>query len=335
MTDAAAWLDRGQDVILATIIASSGSVPRGAGARMVVTAGGSVSGTIGGGAVEYRVQQMAAQALIDKQSQITSFALSPGDKEGLGMVCGGDVTVHIQYIPSGDAKARALFKRGVELFSRNTDSWIVTDITDGSGWGMEIYTEDDAAGAPNGHLPARPSTLETNGKTYYSEPLTRAGRVYVFGGGHISRELVPLLARLGFSCAVFDSLPAFASKEALPDADALYVGDFENISGSVMITENDYVVIMTRGHAFDFAVQAQALRLRPRYIGVIGSRKKIAFVSQKLRELGFSQAEIDSVRTPIGLDIGADTPAEIAVSIAAELIMARAGRINKGNAFLC
>ena len=154
--------------------------------------------------------------------------------------------------------------------------------------------------------------------------MTKAGRVYVFGGGHVSRELVPLLSHLEFSCVVFDCLPKFADKELFPTADDVIAGDFDNISASVHITEKDYVVIMTRGHSYDLTVQAQALRRGPRYIGVIGSRAKIALVSKKLREQGFLQEELDIVHTPIGIDIKADTPAEIAVSIAAEMIMIRA-----------
>jgi xanthine dehydrogenase accessory factor len=312
MQDVYKWLDQGLDVILATVIASSGSVPRGAGARMAVAKDRRLSGTIGGGAVEYKVQHIAAQALIEKKSQIKSFVLSKDDKEGLGMVCGGDVTVHIQYIPGDDPKPRMLFKRGVDLFSQNTDSWLITDLTDENGWGMEIHTE------------SAPANL--NGDNFYSEPLTFAGKVYIFGGGHISQELTPLLARLGFCCVVYDSLPEFANRELFPDADSCVVGDFDNISANITISPNDYVVIMTRGHASDFTVQAQALKLSPKYIGVIGSRKKIAFVSQKLRDLGFSQTDIESVHSPIGLDIKAETPAEIAVSIAAELILIRAGK---------
>jgi xanthine dehydrogenase accessory factor len=305
---------------------------------MAVTKGGELTGPIGGGAVEYRVQQIAAQALIDKASVIKSFVLSADDKENLGMVCGGDVTVHIKYIPSDNQKARELFTRGSGLFSQNVDSWLLTRIKAGAEKEssetseeelseLEIYTSGDKLRLPGGtdvFFGQKPACFEHNGSAYYAEPLTHAGRVYVFGGGHCSQELVPLLSHLGGGCVVFVSLPEFANEELFPTAVDRIVGDFENISENISVTENDYVVIMTRGHASDFTVQAQALRLKPKYVGVIGSRKKIAFVSQRLRDIGFSQADIDSVRTPIGLDIKADTPAEIAVSIAAELILVRA-----------
>jgi xanthine dehydrogenase accessory factor len=303
--------------------------------------------------LEYRVQQIALDALAAPlaagKSQSKSFCLSPNDKEDLGMICGGDVTVYIQYISSGDEKTRNLFKFAVELCSQNIDSWIVTDITDEAAWRMGIYaqgSECQLAGllpselvstselASPSELASHEKELFTNrgvqveiaGRKYYSEPLTKAGKVYVFGGGHISQELVPLLSHLGFGCVLFDSLEKFADKELFPLAESLITGDFNRISASVSITEKDYVVIMTRGHKSDFAVQAQVMKLKPYYIGVIGSRNKIASVSKKLLELGFSQDEINRVHAPVGIAIKADTPAEIAVSIAAELILIRANR---------
>lgn len=316
MCSVAEWLNKGEDVILATIIADSGSAPRGAGARMAIIGDRSFVGTIGGGAVEYRVQHMAAEALKDKKSLIKSFILSPNDKEDLGMVCGGNVNVYIQYISASDEKAKKLFEYGADLFTKNVDSWLITDITNENAGHMTILTADEKDGS---HLP--------EDKKYYSEYLTKAERVFVFGGGHISQELVPLLSHLGFNCVVFDNLPKFANKELFPSAQGVVLGNFDNISEFVDITEKDYVVIMTRGHSFDLSVQAQALRIKPRYIGVIGSRTKIAAVSQKLKEQGFSQEEIAKVHSPIGIAIKADTPAEIAVSIAAELISARADKI--------
>ena len=331
MSSISQWLSGGEDVVLATIIASSGSTPRGAGSRMAIIRDKSFTGTIGGGALEYRVQQMALDALKEKKSGSKSFGLSPEGKENLGMVCGGDVTVYLQYISALDSQAVGLFRQGTELFAGNADSWLVTDITGNEEWRMGIYTQGSLTGnlipqviEEKGFFSSKPVQLEIAGRMYYSEPLTRAGKVFVFGGGHISQELVPLLSHLGFSCTVFDSIPEFSSKELFPQAESLITGDFENISPHVKITDKDYVVIMTRGHSFDYVVQAQALKLKPLYIGVIGSRKKIAHITAKLLADGFSREEIDRVHTPIGIAIKADTPAEIAVSITAELIKVRA-----------
>ena len=314
------WLSKGEDVVIALIISDSGSTPRGAGAKMAVKKGGEFIGTIGGGAVEYRAQQIAAVALENKKSQIESFTLSPNDKEDLGMICGGDVTVFFQYVSASDEKAKGLFAYGAELFEKNVDSWLMMDITDETGWRMEILTEEDK-------LKNLCGEKEREGRRYYTEHLTRAERVFVFGGGHISQELIPLLSHLSFNCVVFDNMPKFADKGLFPSAADVILGDFDNIKEYANITEKDYVVIVTRGHSHDFSVLAQALRRKPYYVGMIGSKKKNAAVFQKLREQGFSQDEIDRVHAPIGTAIKADTPAEIAVSIAGELIMTRAGSL--------
>ena len=154
-----------------------------------------------------------------------------------------------------------------------------------------------------------------------------SGRVYIFGGGHVAQALEPELSRIGFRCVVMDDRPDFARRELFPTAEEIKLIDFNRISDSVSITGDDYVCVMTRGHAYDTVVQSQVLPLRPYYVGVIGSRAKAAGVRRQLIEnYGVSEADCGLVTTPIGLDIGAETPAEIAVSIAAQLIAVRAGR---------
>ncbi|MCL2147687.1 MAG: XdhC family protein, partial [Synergistaceae bacterium] len=169
------WLTGGENVILATIIADSGSTPRGAGARMAVISDSSFTGTIGGGAIEYKAQQMALEALKDKKSLIKSFILSPNEKEDLGMVCGGNVTVYIQYISALDENARNLFAYGANLFSQNVDSWLVTDITDATDWRMTICTSDSQIGdslpddaREKGLFTNRGIQVEISGRVYYS-----------------------------------------------------------------------------------------------------------------------------------------------------------------------
>jgi xanthine dehydrogenase accessory factor len=317
------WLNKGEDAALVTIIGDYGSAPRGTGARMAIIGDGSFTGTIGGGAVEYRIQQTAQEVLMNKKSRIMMFDLSSHDKEGLGMVCGGKVTVYIQYISALDGHVRNLLKFGISLFEQNIDSWLVTDITDGSDGCMNIYKA--GSGAVSMELLAnRAVQVEIGGKRYYSEPLTVTGRVYIFGGGHISQELVPLLSRLEFCCHVFDDLPEFADAARFPDAERVIMGDFDDISVYIDITAKDYIVIVTRGHKHDYSVLTQVLPLTPYYIGAIGSLTKKDNVSKQLLEAGFLPKDIDRIHTPIGLPIHSETPVEIAVSIAAELILVRA-----------
>jgi xanthine dehydrogenase accessory factor len=320
--------EEGRDSVLVTIIASSGSTPRGAGARMLVLPESSV-GTIGGGAVEFAALQAARRLLSLRESGFHNYDLSPGDVENLGMVCGGRVTVCFQFISSADTHMRKLAEKALELLSGNEDAWTITDITGGKVNGMGIYTASeglwglDIDGVEK-LASGRAYPVEQSGRTLYCEPLIRAGRVYIFGAGHISRELVPALARVDFRCVVYDDMKDFLTRELFPEAEDLICGDFGDISAHIAITEKDYIVIVTRGHKYDYIVQAQALRTPTRYIGVIGSRKKIAFVTEKLKNDGFTDKDISRITSPIGLKIGAETPAEIAVSIAAQLIAVRA-----------
>ena len=160
----------------------------------------------------------------------------------------------------------------------------------------------------------------------FSEPLVSGGFVYIFGGGHIARELVPLLARLDFRCVVFDDREEFLGNDLFPLAEKCIPGDFDHIGKYLCLTERDYAVIVTRGHLCDLEAWAFALDSPAVYIGVIGSKAKHAFVKGQLQERGYGDAVINAprVHAPIGVDIKSETPAEIAVSIAAELIQERA-----------
>ena len=122
-----------------------------------------------------------------------------------------------------------------------------------------------------------------------------------------------------------DDRPEFAKRELFPSAEEVKLVDFQNIADFVTIGEEDYVCVMTRGHSFDTVIQAQVLKNKPCYVGVIGSKKKAAGVRQTLKtEYGLTDEELDIVTTPIGIDIDAETPAEIAVSIAGQMIQVRA-----------
>jgi len=323
-------LKNNKDAVLVTVVASSGSTPRGAGARMLVTEAGRLCGTIGGGAVEYKSEKMAQEVLQKKSSYTEHFRLYRNEIEDLGMICGGSVDVYFQYIPAGDKKVISLTETVEQLFKEGEQSWLITEITEGAGGALGIYGK--RRGAVGMELPEevinsldnRPKVLTINGKTYYCELLVRAGRVYICGGGHVAQELVPVLARVNFRCVVLDDRPDFVRPELFPGVEETHLVDFARLNEYVTITEDDYVCIMTRGHANDRLAQAQALKTPACYIGVIGSAKKMAGVFAALRKEGFTDEDFKRITTPIGLDISAETPAEIAVSIAAQLIKKRA-----------
>ncbi len=329
-------MGRGEDVVLCSIIASSGSTPRGKGAKMAVFQDGTTLGTVGGGAVEYHSILEAKEALLKKNAFTKGFDLSPNQTADIGMICGGTVVVYFQFFGAENEEAREKLLRIAALFDKNEDAWLVTKLSEGAAVEMGVYEE--RAGLLYTDLPAEAvkpllkssGVLQKTEPSFYVEPLVQAGNVYIFGGGHVSQELVPVIEHVGFRPVVYEDRPAFASEELFPKAVKTVVGPFTEIGSAVSITAKDYIVIMTRGHQADYEVLEQAMRTDAAYIGMIGSKHKIAATFRRLTEAGIAEGDLSRVHTPIGLPIQGETPAEIAISIAAELILHRAELVKRG-----
>ena len=318
-------LTAGEDLVLVTVIASSGATPRGAGARMLVGKNGRICGTIGGGAVEYRSEQIAAKVLADRCSLGHDFTLTKDDVQNLGMICGGACNVFFHYIPAGDPHTLALCETAEAEFQTGTDLWLLTDV--GAQDGMGLYTPE--LGFWGITVPEDLALSRHPERTgdIFAEQINSSGRVYIFGGGHVAQELVPVLSHVGFRCVVMDDRVEFTKPDLFPGAEEVICGDLKKISDYLTIGSEDYVCVMTRGHSHDTVVQAQVLKCRPTYCGVIGSAMKAAGVRKTLKEeYGLMDQELDLVTTPIGLNIKGETPAEIAISIAAQMILHRAER---------
>jgi xanthine dehydrogenase accessory factor len=155
------------------------------------------------------------------------------------------------------------------------------------------------------------------------EPIFSEPTVYIFGAGHISEQLTPLVKKVQFRVVVLDDRDIFANRQRFPDADEVIVSEFERCFDRLTIDESSYIIIVTRGHLYDGRVLEQAVKTKARYIGMIGSKKKIRTLYQNLMEKGIPKASLDRVYAPIGIDINSETPEEIAVSIVAELIKVR------------
>jgi xanthine dehydrogenase accessory factor len=325
----------GEDAVLATIVAEAGSGPRSAGARMLVDAKGRVCGTIGGGTLEYRAVQYA-QALLEKQqSERKIYRLHPNDEEELGMLCGGDLEIYFQFIRGGDEKTIALCGECLDRLEKDADLWLFTDLSDPNNWvmalygadtapvGMKLGAEDIRALARNKGVMAQITDSESGQKRrVYGEQINFAGKVFIFGGGHCAQALAPVLGSTGFRCVIFDNREEYVSRELFPSVYDLITGDYEQIEKKISVTCNDYIVIVT--HAWDLAVLRQVISKNCAYIGVIGSRTKAAALKERLKDEGVSEERLNRINAPIGLRIRSETPEEIAVSIAAEMILRRA-----------
>ncbi len=318
-------LTHGEALVLVTVIASSGATPRGAGARMLVGKEGRICGTIGGGAVEYRSEQIAAKVLAEKTSLGHDFTLTKDDVQNLGMICGGACNVFFHYIPAGDEHTIMLCEEAEEQFRKGNALWLLTDV--GENGQMGLYAHDlgywgilVSDSLPLSRHPERIGDI-------FAEQINAPGKVYVFGGGHVAQELVPVLYHVGFRCVVMDDRAEFTKPELFPGAESIICGDLTRLEDYISIGNEDYVCVMTRGHSHDTVVQAQVLKCHPTYCGVIGSPHKAAGVRKTLKEeYGLTDEELDLVTTPIGLPIKGETPAEIAISIAAQMILHRAER---------
>ena len=176
-------LEQGDDLVLVTVIAGSGSTPRGAGARMIVRKDGTTMGTIGGGAVEYQAGRMALDVLESKSSFSKGFKLVKGQVADLGMICGGDVVVYFQYVSPDNQAFLAICEEGVQACERDEDSWIITDITDETAWAVGIYSESRGFAGITVEGDIEPLTqakavqTSVSGRKFYREPIQRGGTV--------------------------------------------------------------------------------------------------------------------------------------------------------------
>lgn len=164
---------------------------------------------------------------------------------------------------------------------------------------------------------------------FFVETIAPAPKAILFGGGHVSFAVAEMLNRVGFSITIVDDRSEFASKERFPFADKILCCSFQEAIQSLEIDGNTYVIIMTRGHLHDYECLAGVLNSEAKYIGMIGSRRKVKLLKERLNKEGFTEERISSIYAPIGLDIGAETPGEIAISIVAELIAIRRGKFKK------
>ena len=340
---ALALMEAGERFALVSTLETAGSSPRHSGAAMIVRTDGSIVGTVGGGALEARAIKTALESLEARASRLMDFELTNADSAGLGMTCGGRGRLLIEYLdPAAGAEGTTLAALDALLASGGR-GWLVTGVTTTAG--LPAWSADtpvvvhrclvDCAGEVTGDPPCSVDDLQALSKMggaldghtagdrpgIYVQPVGLPGTAYVFGAGHCGKSLVPLLSMVGFRTVIVDDRADFANPERFPDADSIVVpASFHDALATLPIDGQSYLVIMTRGHMFDKEVLAQSLRTSAFYIGMIGSKKKVAQTFEALRREGFSEENLARVRSPIGLFIGAETPEEIAVSIAAEII---------------
>lgn len=303
---------QGNDCYLVALIESEGSTPRSSGAYMLVNERGWVAGTVGGGAMEYAAVQEAQNKLAEGQckSYQKRFDLTPA----AGMACGGYCGLQFCYLPANKA-TEILVEYILYQLAGDCPWWLLLPLGEG-----EILVQE--------YLPLKKhqGIFEQDGREYFAQQYNYDGKVFIFGAGHVARELVPLLCHVGFTCEVFDDREEFADPAVFPEAHRVMQVDYAQLEAACRPTFKDYAVVMTRGHIHDANCERFLLKTSVPYIGIMGSRTKAKLAQEALLAEGYSKQDLDRITTPIGLDIGSETPAEIAVSIAAQLIRVRSRR---------
>jgi xanthine dehydrogenase accessory factor len=333
-------LEAGSPIVLVSIISIQGSTPRQGGTKMMVDADGRAYGTIGGSLLEADAIQQSRDVLSRGKSKVLSYDLTGQDASSPDMICGGKVEVLLEYF-SPSQPNRDFSRLWYEAARRGKDFYVLTHFKGGDmtfevlGHAI-LYPDNTSAG--NGSLTApdieklRPElhNISTTDILALGDIRVMVDRVrklktlYCFGGGHVAVPTARLAALVGFRVVVIDDRPEFANAERFPEAhNVLVTEDFDHALEGLEIDEDSYIVIVTRGHQYDRTVLEQSLKTGAGYIGMISSRRKRDAVYNILMAAGVKKEQLEAVHSPIGINIGGETPEEIAVSIVAELISER------------
>ncbi len=331
---------QGRRVACCRLVETRGSTPQKPGASMLVFDDGSQSGTLGGGCVEAEVKRQALAVLNGGAAEVVRFQLDDDYGWDDGLICGGRMQVLID--PLADTEERRYFEQLQALVGSGAGCTeaIVFD-AEASGLPAGACYLFDAEGrlvacvrgpADAGDAPAkvrqslrpqseRPRPSAAHGVAYL--PLLERCRLVIVGGGHVGRAVGNLATDLDFDVWVVDDRGEFVSEERFPRAERRIAGSMGEVLPALDITPNTYCLIVTRGHNHDEEALYHLINRGARYVGMIGSKRKIKLIFDDLLAEGITAESLREVYAPVGLDIGSQTVMEIAVSITAELVAHR------------
>jgi xanthine dehydrogenase accessory factor len=334
------WYDSGQPFALATVTRTWSSSPRPIGAAMAVSAAGEVVGSVSGGCVEGALYEASLEVLATGIPQRVTYGVSDDDAFEVGLTCGGIIEVFIQVV---DAERFPEFTQIVSATKTDQPIGIATVVSGSDDVGKRIVFNADSVSGGLGNSQLEESVvadargLLEQGRTralmfgpngerrmddvcVFVESYSPAPRMIVFGAIDFAAAVARIGKFLGYYVVVCDARPIFATKKRFPDADEIVVMWPHKYLQTIEVNERTALCVLTHDPKFDVPLLELALRTNAGYIGAMGSRKTHNDRLERLREIGLSEAEISRLRSPIGLDLGARTPEETAVSIAAEII---------------
>ncbi|KND46419.1 MULTISPECIES: XdhC family protein [Streptomyces] len=357
-TELSTWAEEGRDFAVATVVAVSGSAPRGPGAALAVDSRGTAVGSVSGGCVEGEVYELCRQALADGGTVLRRFGYSDEDAFAVGLTCGGVIDILVTPVTAG-SPVRAVLRAALSAAARGERTALARVVrgpaellgqallvrADGAGdraydgaaeGGLGGHPELDRTAAAEARAMldgGRSGTVELSadgshcpgGLTLLVETRVPPPRMIVFGAIDFAAALVRAGKFLGHHVTVCDARPVFATRARFPEADDIVVDWPHRYLRRTATDRRTVLCVLTHDAKFDIPLLTAALRMPVAFVGAMGSRRTHADRERRLREAGLTERELARLRSPIGLDLGARTPEETALSIAAEIVAARRG----------
>ena len=326
---AKSWLDRDGKVALATVVDTWGSSPVPVGGQMAIAADGSFEGSVSGGCIEGEVIAEAGEILDHGRPRTMTFGVADETAWTVGLPCGGRVSVFVERIENGPGAA--IVSRAVEARSRRQGVVVRKRLSDGRAELIEATAEALAPDVAERFRSARSGLVESADGQLFLHAIVPPARIVAIGATHITQLLVSMARIAGYEIEVVDPRTAFATPARFPGI-TLHPEWPQDVLPRIGLDPYTALVVLAHVEHIDDEALKVGVKSQARYIGALGSSRNHARRLERLRAAGITQAEIARIKSPIGLDIGAQTPAEIALSVLAEVVSAVRGSKNKKSA---
>ena len=311
------WRSRGDRIALARVVATRRSAPRPVGSKLIVSETGELAGSVSGGCVESEVVEAAREVLAGGAPQLLTFGISDDLALSVGLPCGGEIDV---WIDEPDPK---LLEELADIARSERRAVVFVDLEDGS---QRLVPDGDDDVADELIRSGHSKVVELHGRRVFADVFGPPPRLFVYGAVDTADALCAAAKAIGWRTIVADARARFATRERLPSADEIIVAWPEEALAQVAPDHTTAILVLTHDDKFDLPLLTGALATEAYYIGALGSRRNQERRRERLLGAGVDETELERISGPAGLDIGAHTPAETAVSMLAEIMAVRAGR---------
>ena len=311
------WRARGDRIAMARVVATRRSAPRPVGSKLIVSERGELAGSISGGCVESEVVESAREVLAGGAPRLLTFGISDDLAISVGLPCGGEIDVWVA------EPKRELLDKLTQVTREERRAVSLVDLEDGR---ERLVNEGEEAVADELIRSGHSKVVDLDGRKVFADVFGPPPRLLVYGAVDTADALCAAARGLGWHTIVADARGRFATAERLPNADEILVAWPEETLAQVLPDHATAIVVLTHDDKFDLPMLVGALAGEAFYIGALGSRRNQERRRERLLEAGVDESALDRINGPSGLDIGAHSPAETAISILAEILAIRAGR---------